>query len=170
MSNDTVYLLLGSNLGDRCAMLKRTVAQVQLLDGVSATRMSSLYESDAIEMDEDNPPFLNQVLEMAYAYSPTQLLAELEMIERGLGREGKGKYRSRLIDIDILLFGNISLNSELLIIPHPKMLTRAFALVPLLEIAPDLEYPVTGKPIQTYLTTQMRQQVALLPDHVAQSV
>lgn len=170
MSSDNVYILLGSNLGDRRVLLKQAVAQIQLLDGVSATRMSSVYESEAIEMTGDNPPFLNQVLEMGYAHSPTQLLAELEKIEGRLGREEKGKYQSRLIDIDILLFGNDDLNSELLIIPHPRMLTRAFALVPLLEIAPDLVHPVTGKPIQTYLTTQMRQQVALLPDHVAQSV
>lgn len=137
----TVYLGLGTNLGDREGNLKQAVnflSQRLRLGGVS-----SVYESDP-EGGADQPRYLNQVIEVFTRLAPKDLLVLAKNIEIKLGRIG-GTGEPRTIDIDILLFSDQTINTPDLVIPHQKMAERAFVLVPLAEIAPGAVHPVLKK-------------------------
>jgi 2-amino-4-hydroxy-6-hydroxymethyldihydropteridine diphosphokinase len=139
-----VYLSLGSNVGEREQNLKRALLELQQ-EQVEIRQCSSLYETEPQDVAEQ-PWFLNMVVECETGLFPLQLLSALQRIERGLGRvRGAGAVRRgpRTIDIDILLFANVRMETPGLTIPHPRMLDRRFVLEPLLEIAPDLRHPVT---------------------------
>jgi 2-amino-4-hydroxy-6-hydroxymethyldihydropteridine diphosphokinase len=110
------------------------------------TRHSTLYETEAWGKP-DQPAFLNQALELQTSLSPLSLLTELLFIEKKIGRVRKEKYGPRVIDIDILLYGNRVIRSSQLQIPHPEMQNRRFALAPLAEIAGKVLHPVLKKPI-----------------------
>ncbi|MBK7142658.1 MAG: 2-amino-4-hydroxy-6-hydroxymethyldihydropteridine diphosphokinase [bacterium] len=166
---EIVFLLLGSNLGDREQNLANARERIASLEGCELIASSSLYLSDAVDMPPDSPAFLNQVLEIEYAYPPLELLHACEKIEVELGRTDKGKMQPRPVDCDILLFGNQVIKSETLTVPHPKMLQRPFALVPLLEIDPSLVHPIQKKPIADFLTEKGSQSVLLYKDHVART-
>jgi 2-amino-4-hydroxy-6-hydroxymethyldihydropteridine diphosphokinase len=144
-----VYLGLGSNLGDRAANLRAVCTslptQVQLITA------SQIYQTPPWGFLEQ-PAFLNQVVEVATSLSPVKLLTLLKRIETQLGRVPTFLYGPRLIDIDILLFGQRVLKLAKLTIPHPRMDERAFILVPLAEIAPSVIHPVTGMTIQAMLS------------------
>lgn len=149
--NEKVYILLGSNLGDREGYLNKALDEMSRLPEVEIIRKSGLYNSPAMEMSEPAPDFLNQVVEIRTPWSPWQLLQQLKAIEISMGRTGKGKYQSRTIDLDILLFEELILNANELTIPQTRLLKRPFALVPLVEIAPDFIHPVTKKAIREHL-------------------
>jgi 2-amino-4-hydroxy-6-hydroxymethyldihydropteridine diphosphokinase len=135
---NTIYLALGSNLGDRHAHIAAAVAR--LAPAVAVEQVSSLYETEPAYV-LDQPRFLNAVLRGRTALEPAALLALLKRIERELGRTAGVRYGPRVIDLDILLFGDQAITTEALTIPHPHMAERPFVLVPLAEIAPDLTPP-----------------------------
>jgi 2-amino-4-hydroxy-6-hydroxymethyldihydropteridine diphosphokinase len=134
----TIYLALGSNLGDRRAHIAAAVAR--LAPAVAVERVSSLYETEPAYV-LDQPRFLNAALRGRTALEPAALLTLLKRIERELGRSAGVRYGPRVIDLDILLYGDQALTTEVLTIPHPRMAERPFVLVPLAEIAPDLTPP-----------------------------
>ena len=138
------YVGLGSNLGDGPALLAAAREALAALPGLSLSRASSLYLTEPQGV-RDQPFFTNQVVELACgpdARAETLLEALLDT-EQTLGRVRKGaaRFGPRTVDLDLLLFGNEVMNNERLTLPHPRMLERAFVLVPLAEIAPDLVLP-----------------------------
>lgn len=143
------YLLTGGNLGDR---EKNLATAKELIDrdcGV-VTAASSLYETAAWGKT-DQPPFLNQALEIQTALTARQLIRRILKLEKQMGRIREEKYGPRIIDIDILLFNNELHHYPLLKVPHPEMQNRRFALLPLVEIAPDIVHPVLKKKMSELL-------------------
>jgi 2-amino-4-hydroxy-6-hydroxymethyldihydropteridine diphosphokinase len=147
----TVYLSLGSNLGDREQNLIKACDMLSYIEGLEIIAHSPLYISDAVEMGDNAPDFMNMVVKGEFIYRPQELLNNIEDIETRLGRTDKGKHLPRTIDIDILLFGNEVISTEALTIPHKKLTERAFALVPLLEIDPELTHPANGKKLSSFV-------------------
>lgn len=133
-----VYLALGSNLGERDANLKAALAALQ--PDVRIDRISSVYDT-APQLVVDQPRFHNIVCSGLTQLDPLTLLRQAKRIERELGRVAGPRYGPRLIDIDIVLYDDLIMNTAELTIPHPRMAERAFVLVPLAEIAPDLRHP-----------------------------
>lgn len=136
------YLGLGSNLGDRKENLARALRL--LSQQVVVERLSSIYETEPVGY-KNQPLFLNVVCRISTRLHPVRLLQLAKEIEARLGRVTSFPNAPRIIDIDILLYGNKILNSEELTIPHPRLTERAFVLVPLAEIAPDLRHPTNRK-------------------------
>jgi len=147
---DYVFLGLGTNLGDREALLERTLELINESVGpVSAS--SGIYETQPWGFKSRNN-FLNMVVQVHTDLSPAGLLKKLTWIENQLGRKrGDKKYISRSIDIDILLYGNRVINKPDLIIPHPLIRERKFVLVPLCELAAEIIHPVLKKTFATLL-------------------
>lgn len=144
-----IYLLSGSNLGDRVANMARALEFIEQKAG-RLVAQSQLYETAAWGI-EAQPSFLNQVMEIASTLSPRELLNTLLSIEMEMGRERRQKWGERLIDLDILYYGDLVLNEQALSIPHPHLQERRFTLVPLCELAPLLVHPVLGKTQQELL-------------------
>ncbi len=142
----TVYLGLGSNLGDREATLKAAIERLP----VRVTRVSPIYETKPIDY-LDQPWFLNLVVEGETDLTPHDLLAETAQIEKDLGRVRTVAKGPRTVDIDILLYGNEIVDKPELQIPHPRMAERRFVLAPLADLAPDLRHPVTGRTVREML-------------------
>ena len=146
VAQQTAYLSLGSNLGDRAANLKRAVASLgDLLEGLAT---SSIYETLPMYLP-DQPRFLNMVVSGRCSFTPKELLDRVLELEGRLGRErSKGIPKGpRVIDIDILLYGERIIENEELVVPHPRMKERQFVLIPLLELNPHLRDPATGRPL-----------------------
>ena len=133
-----VYLGLGSNLGDRRANL--IAAAAGLPPAATVLRASSIYETEPWGYLEQ-PAFLNQVLETETKLAPTDLLAALKSLEASLGRQATFRYGPRLIDLDILLYDQLVLDLPDLVIPHPQLAQRAYTLVPLAELSPNVVHP-----------------------------
>ncbi len=146
---DGIYLLLGTNLGDRAANLAHCKNNITHQIG-DITRMSSIYESDAWGIT-DQPGFLNQVIGVETILSPMQLLDAIGNIEDELGRIRKRKWGERIIDIDILYFHDKVVATKRLKIPHPQIQHRRFTLAPLAEIIPQSIHPVLQKSQQALL-------------------
>lgn len=144
----TVYLSLGSNLGNREANLRDAIERICELGEVKS--VSSLYETEPVEFTAQ-PWFLNLALELETDLMPKQLLAAALKIERDMGRRRLQPKGPRLIDIDIVLFGNSVVNDAKLVIPHPAMHERRFVLEPLAEIAPEKRHPVLKKTVREQL-------------------
>ena len=140
----TVYLCLGSNLGERERNL--TQALTLLSQKIKLAKLSSIYETEPIGYKEQ-PFFLNIVCQISTDLSPEELLNLAKTIENKMGRVPSFPNAPRLIDIDILLYDNQIIDTQNLVIPHPRMTERAFVLVPLVEIAPGLVHPQAGKSI-----------------------
>lgn len=138
-----VFLGLGSNLGDQVEHLATALRRIGELGEVRA--VSGVYET-APEGFIDQPPFLNMVAELETVLEPIELLEVTRGIERDRGRVRSYRNAPRTLDIDVLLFGGRVVESDGLTIPHPRMDTRVFVLVPLLEIAPEVTDPLTGRP------------------------
>jgi 2-amino-4-hydroxy-6-hydroxymethyldihydropteridine diphosphokinase len=134
------YVLLGSNLGNKHLNLEQARSQISLQAG-KITKQSAVYQTLAWG-NTNQPAFLNQVLEIETDLSPQMLLQKINEIEKGMGRQRRIRWESRLIDIDILYFDDLVLETEILTIPHPQIAFRRFTLVPLAEIAPDYMHPV----------------------------
>jgi len=154
----TVYLALGSNLGDRKRYLDQAIQYMP--PSVRVIRSSSIYETEPWGY-EKQPAFLNQVIEVQTTLPPPELLLYLKEIENQMGREETFRYGPRVIDIDILFYGSQRYEDDVLHIPHPRLTERAFVLVPLAEIAPDLMHPGAGKRISALLQEVDQQGVEL---------
>ncbi|NJN44873.1 MAG: 2-amino-4-hydroxy-6-hydroxymethyldihydropteridine diphosphokinase [Anaerolineae bacterium] len=142
------YLALGTNLGDRLANLKGAIAA--LPPTVRVIRESSVYETEPWGF-ENQPNFLNQVIEAETTLPPTDLLHHLKSLENQLGRKPSFQFGPRLIDLDILFYDDLVLDTLALSIPHPRLHERAFVLIPLADIAPDFIHPVYQKTIRELL-------------------
>jgi len=147
MSN-LAYLSLGSNLGDREGNLREGIRRLE--DSGRVISFSAVYETEPVEFT-DQAWFLNCAVAFETARPPTQLMAELLRIEREMGRVRVHKKGPRIIDIDILLFGDVVLDMPDLTIPHPAMERRRFVLEPLVDIAPEAVHPVLKKTIRKML-------------------
>jgi 2-amino-4-hydroxy-6-hydroxymethyldihydropteridine diphosphokinase len=137
----TVYLSLGSNIGDRAKNIARAIEALNAR-GVPVTRESSLYETEPLEIRQQ-PWFLNCAVEAQTELTPERLMAVLLEIEREMGRERLIPKGPRLIDMDILLYGSEIVREPGLEIPHPRMAERKFVLIPLAEIAGEVNHPVS---------------------------
>ncbi len=142
----TAYIGLGSNLGDRWSTLRAAVCQLRALGRVTA--VSSLYETEPVGY-LDQPWFLNAVVILETALEPQELLQCLLGIERALGRRRSFPNAPRTLDLDLLLYDAVVIASEDLVVPHPRLHERAFVLIPLLELAPDLVHPQLAVPMRT---------------------
>jgi 2-amino-4-hydroxy-6-hydroxymethyldihydropteridine diphosphokinase len=138
-----VYLLLGANLGKRFDQMRAAFQEVGKQVG-SIIHYSALYETAAWGV-EDEPNYLNQVLLVETTLEPLVVLKRINKIEKKLGRVRNLKWESRLIDIDILFYDDLIINSSELIVPHPYLHLRRFTLIPLHEIAPDWIHPIFKK-------------------------
>ncbi len=145
---ETVYLALGSNLGDRLANLEAAIAA--LPPAVRVLERSPVYETVPWGVT-DQPEFLNMVLKGETLLGPSALLSRLKRIETRLGRLPSARFGPRLIDLDILFYGSRILVTPRLTIPHPQLHERAFVLVPLADLAAAFVHPVLGKPIRDLL-------------------
>lgn len=152
-----VYLSLGSNLGDRWRHLQEGV---QLLPhhGIVPVQISSVYETAPVGETPDPRPYLNVGLWAETPLEPLALLEAVKHIERQMGRPpDTGRWLPRTLDIDIILYENLRLETPKLTLPHPRMQTRAFVLIPLAELTPDLILP-DGTPLQTLLQNPILKQ------------
>lgn len=161
----TAYILIGSNLGDREKYLSSAIAMIKETPGLELCDRSSVYSSEAQQMANGTPSFLNQAIKVETRLRPLELLTALETIEQALGRDDKGKNLSRKIDLDILLYDTEIVNTKRLTIPHPELLNRAFALIPLIEIDPELVHPLTGRRLKDYLNDEDFELVRQKEEH-----
>jgi 2-amino-4-hydroxy-6-hydroxymethyldihydropteridine diphosphokinase len=135
------FLGLGSNIGDRRAHLQAAVDALPR-QGVRVLRSSSIYDTEPVGLILDQPEFLNACIEVETALDPAQLLAACKEVEREVGRAAGGpRHGPRVIDVDVLLLGDLRYESERLTLPHDQVTSRRFVLVPLLELDPDMTLP-----------------------------
>jgi 2-amino-4-hydroxy-6-hydroxymethyldihydropteridine diphosphokinase len=135
----TIFLSLGSNVGDREENLRTAIATLADVK-VRVTHISSFYETEPVDLREQ-PWFLNCAVQAETLVEPLDLLRTLRDIELQMGSKKQVPKGPRLIDVDILLYGNETIETQELQVPHPRMLQRKFVLVPLAEIAPNLKHP-----------------------------
>jgi 2-amino-4-hydroxy-6-hydroxymethyldihydropteridine diphosphokinase len=147
----TVYLGLGANLGDRRATLEAARAGLAAVAAIDAC--SALYETPPWGGVEQ-PPFLNAVCRARTALAPRALLAAAQALERDLGRVPSVRWGPRAVDIDILLYDALVYADEALVIPHPRLAERAFVLVPLCDLAPDLRHPTLHQTLAALAAAQ----------------
>ncbi|MGO9258293.1 MAG: 2-amino-4-hydroxy-6-hydroxymethyldihydropteridine diphosphokinase [Bryobacteraceae bacterium] len=149
----TIYLSLGSNVGDRQANLRAALERLAAPD-LRVVRVSPVYETEPVDAPPGIPEqrwFLNLAAEAETDLFPMQLLARTQKIERALGRVRTVRNGPRSIDIDILLYAKAVVRSARLEIPHPRMHERRFVLAPLADLAPELRHPVTHKTVREML-------------------
>lgn len=149
MSMATVYLGLGSNLGDRLAALRAAVSELAALGQLAA--VSSVYETEPWG-EPEQPLYLNACCRLDTLMAPDLLHAATRQIEQRLGRQpARRRWGPRLVDVDLLLYDDLEISTPTLTIPHPRIAQRAFVLAPLAEIAPDVRIPGVGDPAAALL-------------------
>jgi len=154
----TVYLSLGSNIGDREQMLQSAVDRLQSPD-LKIHRISPVYETEPVDF-KDQRAFLNLVTEAETELFPMMLLSRIQKVEMQLGRKRTGPPKGpRTIDIDILLYGASRVHSARLEIPHPRMHARRFVLAPMVDLAPDLRHPELHRTMRDLLASLEGQKV-----------
>ena len=146
---NTAYLLTGGNLGNKKENLRKAKVLIEKICG-PVIDTSPVYETAAWGV-EYQPSYYNQVLKINTALTPQELLRKLQSIEKKMGRVRTIKYAPRIIDIDILLFGQMVIHNEHLTVPHPQLPYRRFALTPLADVAPNFFHPVLQKTIAQLL-------------------
>ena len=137
---NTAYLSLGSNMGDRSNFLKTALETLVSAYPIELVNVSSIYETDPVGYT-DQDLFLNMVVQVKTELSPIELLDACSETEIELGRKREIHWGPRTIDLDILLFNEENMITERLVIPHPRMFERAFVIIPLLEISPEIKLP-----------------------------
>ena len=142
------YIALGSNLGQRRAMLDTALQHLRAEDDLQVRKVSSFYVTAPIGGPKDQAEYLNGVVEIITTLKAEELLTRLLSIEKKLGRKRQQRWGPRCIDLDLLLYGQDIINSERLVVPHPLMHQREFVLRGLAEIAPDAKHPVLGMTAQ----------------------
>ncbi len=149
MSGVAAFVALGSNLDDREKLLAFAVARLRTSAGVRVEAVSPIYETDPVGGPAQGP-YLNAVVEVRTTLGPRALLERLLAIEALVGRErGAVRDAARRLDLDLLLYGSRVIDEPGLVVPHPRLPQRAFALVPLRDLAPGLVHPVLGETIET---------------------
>jgi 2-amino-4-hydroxy-6-hydroxymethyldihydropteridine diphosphokinase len=153
MERETVFIGFGSNVGDRLDFCDRAVTLLGLLPSSQLVGVSSLYETEPV--DDGAAPgdgwFLNGIVQIETQVTPHSLLAVCREIEQALGRDLDDRKGPRTLDLDILFYGSRELNEPDLCIPHPRLHQRRFVLVPMVELAPDWQDPVSHRTMQTLL-------------------
>ena len=139
-----VFIGLGSNLGERESMIRLALEDLSRLPGTRLVRASSLYDTEPVG-EVVQPNFLNAVAQLDTGLSARQLLWNLHLIEKRLGRVRTQRWGPRTIDLDLLLYGDEVIEESDLRVPHPELTLRSFVLVPLVELDPLLVHPVTGE-------------------------
>jgi 2-amino-4-hydroxy-6-hydroxymethyldihydropteridine diphosphokinase len=164
MKQHIYHLIIGGNLGDRMGQLVMAKKLIEEEVGV-IKKESEIYETQPWGFD-DQPWFLNQVLEVASKNPPKLVLSQIKNIEIKAGRNPSEKWHARHIDIDILFCGDLVLNDNELEIPHPLLHTRNFVLVPLMDVAPEFLHPTLGKTVEElYLDSRDKGEVYIFnPD------
>jgi len=157
----TVFLALGTNLGDRLANLKAAVEALPPSARLCAA--SPIYETTPWGYS-DQPLFLNQVVQAETNLDPFELLGFLKGLEKQLGRQATFRYGPRLIDLDILFYDDLILKTPELVLPHPQLTERPFVLVPLADLVPNLQHPVLKKTVRELLDEVDRQGVELFSE------
>jgi len=147
---NTAFIALGSNIGNRYDNITSAIKRLTSYSGIQLVNYSSIYETDPIGY-EDQDLFLNMVIEIQTAFNPMDLLDLCLEIEIELGRKREIKWGPRTIDLDILTFNQENIQSEKLIVPHPRMLERAFVIIPLLEIYQDKKCSEISKLLEASL-------------------
>lgn len=150
LMGELAHLSLGSNLADRAGQLRQALKALGQLRQTVVTRVSRLYESEPLG-ELNQPAFLNMAAEIKTGLAPLELLNAAKEIERELGREDGPRWGPRLIDIDIILWGDTVIDDDVLTIPHAQYRQRAFVLAPLCEIAPDARDPLTTQTVRQLL-------------------
>jgi 2-amino-4-hydroxy-6-hydroxymethyldihydropteridine diphosphokinase len=160
------FIGLGSNVGDRLQYLRQAVRRLGEREGVQVIDVSSVYETEPVG-PADQPWFLNAVAAVDTSLSPTALLHHTQAIERGLDRVTVYRWGPRTIDLDILLYGDVQVRTVTLTIPHAELCHRAFVMIPLLELDPEIALP-DGTVVSTPLSVLTPlQQVRLFAPPVA---
>lgn len=147
---ETVFLSLGSNLGDRSSLLEAALDALKAEVGM-ITKVSTMYESASWGTEEAQPDYLNLVVQIQTELGPEEVLQAAHRIEAALGRTRNKRWESRLIDIDVLFHGQQVVEQPHLQIPHPRIPERNFVLIPMVEIAPDFIHPQLGQSMQQLL-------------------
>ena len=142
------YIGFGSNIGDRLAHIQNAIHTLSKTEGIALQKVSSVYTTDPVGY-EAQAQFLNGVAAIETSLAPLSLLHTLKHIETAIGRKHRIRWGPREIDLDILIYGDLCVQTEKLVIPHPEMHLRGFVLVPLEEIAPNLVHPVCQESIRT---------------------
>lgn len=145
-----VLIGLGTNLGRRLGNIRSAVAALNQTPGMKLTRLSPLYETEPVGL-AGQPKFLNAVALIETTLGPETLLACLQGIEAGMGRKRGAKWGPRNIDLDILYYDQLVLHLPGLDIPHPEAARRAFVLVPVLDLCPEMADPSSGRPLKEIL-------------------
>jgi len=146
------YIGLGTNLGKRLGNIRSALAALEQVPGIAITKVSSVYETEPVGK-VDQPKFLNSVVEIETRLTAAELLMTLQRIEKHMGRQRQEKWEPRIIDLDILYYDQMVLESNELSIPHSEAVKRAFVMIPLLEISPDFIDPATKKKISEHLAS-----------------
>ena len=159
------YIGFGSNIGDRLAHIQNAIQTLSKTEGITLKKISAIYTTDPVGY-EAQAQFLNGVAAIQTSLSPLSLLHTLKDIETAIGRKHRIRWGPREIDLDILIYEDVCVQTEKLVVPHPEMHLRSFVLVPLAEIAPDLVHPVFQEPIQTLLNCLEDSEFVLKEDYV----
>jgi len=148
----TVYISVGSNLGNRSENCQTALRHVEALPSTTIVTTSGWIDNPALSHGEELPDFINGVIQIETSFTPEELFKNLQGIEEKMGRpKDRARWSSRVIDLDILLYSNIVVDTPNLKIPHPEMNKRIFVLKPLCDIGPDVIHPVAKVTTQELL-------------------
>ena len=147
---ENIYLSMGSNVGNRGNYLREAINELKNDSFIQIKNISSVFETEPIGI-VNQPLFLNLVLNIKTSYLPEKLLDICKNIEKKIGRITRDKWHEREIDIDIIFFNDMIIETDRLTIPHPELYNRQFVLIPLSEIAPDFQCPKTMEAIKQIL-------------------
>jgi 2-amino-4-hydroxy-6-hydroxymethyldihydropteridine diphosphokinase len=153
-----VFLGLGSNLGDRIGNIREALENLDKSGKLKVISLSSLYETEPVGV-ANQPEYVNCVARVETDLDPHSLLNILKAVETAMGRKPNTHLRPRKIDLDILLYDEIDLESLELVIPHSRLKSRRFVLQPLLELEPKASDPITGKSFQDFLNDVLSQKI-----------